>query len=177
MSIEADVRYLKDRLEIQDVVTRYGLGQDLHQGEGDNNVLEQWSSVFAPDATVDYSAAGTPAGISFPALAETMRGKGLDGTGTMSALRRWQHFEGVATVRIEGDIAYAITPHLHTHTDKNGRWNLMEAGMFHDRLERRPEGWRIVHRRLEIHWLDTFESIAPPELADLVDNAPATRDR
>jgi hypothetical protein len=41
----------------------------------------------------------------------------------------------------------------------------MEAGMFHDRLERRPEGWRIVHRRLEIHWLDTFATTAlPPNL-------------
>jgi hypothetical protein len=39
----------------------------------------------------------------------------------------------------------------------------MEAGIFHDRFERRPEGWRIVQRRLEIHWLDTFATIAIPE--------------
>jgi hypothetical protein len=25
-----------------------------------------------------------------------------------------------------------------------------------DRLERRPEGWRITHRMLEILWVDTF---------------------
>ena len=28
--------------------------------------------------------------------------------------------------------------------------------MFVDELERRPEGWRIVHRALEIFWMDTF---------------------
>jgi len=28
--------------------------------------------------------------------------------------------------------------------------------MFVDVFERRPEGWRIAHRTLEILWLDTF---------------------
>ena len=29
-------------------------------------------------------------------------------------------------------------------------------GFFVDDLERRPDGWRIVYRRLEILWMDTF---------------------
>jgi hypothetical protein len=160
MTNEDAIRQLLDRLEIQDVITRYGLGQDLHQRDG--NVLEQWSTVFAPDATVDYSVAGIPAGIGYRELAEHMRGKEPSSVGTMTALRNWQHFEGVASVRVQGDVALAMTPHLHTHTGR-GAWNLMEAGIFHDRLERRAEGWRIVHRRLEIHWLDTFATIPIPQ--------------
>ena len=165
VGIEADVRYLLDRLEIQDVLTRYGLGQDTHQA-GDNDVLEQWDEVFAPDATVDYSVAGGPeAGVSYRALAEFMRGAGLAGGGSMSVLRNWQHLEGVATVTIDGDRATARTPHLHTHKgryDGTDGWNVVEAGIFHDELERRSEGWRITHRRLEIHYVDTFVTQAGP---------------
>lgn len=69
-----------------------------------------------------------------------------------------QHFEGVATVRVEGDSATARSPHIHTHKGRTGSadWNLIQTGYFVDRLERRPEGWRIVHRTLEITWMDTF---------------------
>jgi hypothetical protein len=111
--------------------------------------------VFAPEATVDYAAAGDPpAGVSYRELADFMRRPG----GSMSTLRNWQHFEGLPTVHIDGDTATARTPHIHTHkggTDEAG-WNLIETGFFLDRLERRPEGWRIVHRRLEILWTDAF---------------------
>lgn len=164
MDIDTTVRYLLDRLEIQDVIMRYGLGQDLHQ-DTDHNVLQQWDDVFAPDATVDYSAAGTPAGLSYRELAEFMRGKDSTGGGSMGVLRNWQHLEGHSTVTIDGDTATARTPHLHTHKgryDGTDGWNVIEAGIFHDRFERRPEGWRITHRRLEIHWLDTFTTQAGP---------------
>jgi hypothetical protein len=39
--------------------------------------------------------------------------------------------------------------------------NLFQTGDFVDRLERRPEGWRIVHRTPEITWMDTFLVKAP----------------
>ncbi|QUQ63695.1 nuclear transport factor 2 family protein [Kutzneria sp. CA-103260] len=153
-SIEAQLRHLSDRFEIQDIVVRYGLGQDLHQS-GDNNVLAEWDQVFTPESTVDYSAAGTPSGIGYKELADIMRRPG----GSMSHLRNWQHFEGLPTVLIDGDTATARTPHIHTHKG-NGDWNLIETGFFVDRLERRPEGWRIVHRKLEILWMDTFPTAA-----------------
>jgi hypothetical protein len=153
-SVEERLQYLIDRVEIQDLVMRYGLGQDLHQN-GDNNVLEQWDEVFAPDATVDYSAAGASLeGIGYRELAEAMRGPG----GSMGTIQNWQHFEGAPAVQIDGNSATARTPHIHTHkgdTDGHG-WNLIQTGYFVDRLSRLPEGWRIVHRRLEIVWMDTF---------------------
>jgi hypothetical protein len=154
-SLDARVQYLADRIEIQDVIARYGLGQDLHE-DGDNDVLAQWDDVFTPDGVADYSSTGVPelAGIGFRELVDFMRKPG----GSMRGLKRWQHFQGWSTVTIEGDTATARTPHLHTHqgeTDGIG-WNLMQTGMFVDRLERTPDGWRIAHRTLEILWMDTF---------------------
>jgi hypothetical protein len=66
-------------------------------------------------------------------------------------------------LRIDGDTATARTPHIHTHkggTDEAG-WNPIQTGFFVDQFERRPEGWRIVHRRLEILWMDTFPTTSP----------------
>src|SRR5262245_53230134 len=160
-----DIRYLLDRLEIQDVVARYALGQDTHQGD-EGNVLEQWDDVFTPDAVVDYTAAGGPTTeVGYRELAEFMRGKDFLGGGTMSVLANWQHLQGHTTVTIDGDTAHARTPHLHTHRGRyegEHGWNVVEAGIFHDRFTRRPEGWRIAHRRLEIHGLDTFATQAGP---------------
>ncbi|WP_433136339.1 nuclear transport factor 2 family protein [Actinomadura nitritigenes] len=156
-SVQERLRYLTDRIEIQDLVTRYGLGQDLHQ-DGDNDVLAEWDRVFAPEATVDYSVTGAPLdSVTYKDLARAMRGPG----GSMSGIEHWQHFEGVPTVHIDGDTATARTPHIHTHQGRSGQagWNLIQTGFFVDRLERRPEGWRIVHRRLEILWMDTFPTI------------------
>ncbi|MFB7495826.1 nuclear transport factor 2 family protein [Streptomyces sp. NPDC056161] len=157
-SLDERIRYVEDRLEIQDLIVRYGLGQDLHEG-GDNNVLEQWDAVFAPGATVDYSVTGDASlkGLDHRKLVEVMRGAG----GSMTQLEKWQHFQGFSTVEIAGDTAVARTQHLHTHkgsTDGKG-WNLMQTGFFVDRLERRPEGWRILHRTLEIIWMDTFPTL------------------
>jgi hypothetical protein len=161
--LEAGLRYALDRIAIQEVISLSGIGQDAHQ-DGDNDILEQWRLVFADDATVDYSASGGPSGdATYRELAEFMRGPGLAGGGAMDFVDNWQHLQGVAVVSIDGDSATATTPHLHTHkghTDGNA-WNLIQSGYFQDRLERRPEGWRIVHRRLEITWMDTFA--AAPE--------------
>lgn len=156
--LEQRLQHLEDRIEIQDLMVRYGLGQDLHE-DGDNNVLEQWDSVFAPEARVDYSVAGGPQlkNIPYKDLVDVMRAP----DGSMSGLLKWQHFQGFSTVDIDGDRAVARTQHLHTHkggADGQG-WNLIQTGFFVDRLERRPEGWRIIHRALEIIWMDTFPTV------------------
>lgn len=157
-SLEQRLQYVEDRIEIQDLMVRYGLGQDLHE-DGDNDVLEQWDSVFTPEARVDYSAAGGAQlkDIPYRDLVEVMRGEG----GSMSGLLKWQHFQGFSTVDIDDDRAVARTQHLHTHkgsTDGQG-WNLIQTGFFVDRLERRPQGWRISHRTLEIIWMDSFPTV------------------
>ncbi|WP_369192197.1 nuclear transport factor 2 family protein [Streptomyces sp. R08] len=145
MSTETDIRYLLDRIEIQDVIARYGLGQDLHQPhDPDLNVLEHWSHVFAPGAVLDYTDALGGGPMTMEQMAKWMRGKDLAGGGMTEWFRVWQHLEGHATVTIDGDTATSITPHLHTHETKDGNGNVLAAGLWYDQWERRPEGWRIT---------------------------------
>jgi hypothetical protein len=80
MTWEADLRYVLDRFAIQDVIAKYGLGQDLHQGDNeDQNMLAQWAEVFAPDAVIDASAVGLSAELGLAEYVDFMRGKGPQG--------------------------------------------------------------------------------------------------
>ncbi|PHV66145.1 nuclear transport factor 2 family protein [Williamsia muralis] len=157
-------RHLLDRLEIQDLQARYAIGQDEHQGS-DGDVAEQWREVFAADAELDYSSGGYP-GVraTYPELIEWMRGTAGEG-GVMNVFDNWQHMLGLPTVAIDGDEATARTDLLATHKGKPGprgeSWNLMDACTFYDTLRRIDGKWLITHRRLEVHWLETFAGVAP----------------
>jgi hypothetical protein len=172
MTLQSDIRYLLDRFAIQDVIAGYGLGQDLHQGDNkDQNMLAQWAEVFAPDAVIDASDVGLSAGTGLAEYVDFMRGKdrrGDQGLGRLFVL--WQHREGYATVTVDGDTATAISPFFHTHQTRDGDANVIHTGLWHDRLERRTEGWRIVHRYLENGFFNTFPRIANPH--DLAGNHP-----
>jgi hypothetical protein len=161
MNSDAQIRYLLDRLEIQDLIARYAVGQDAHQH--DDGLLEQWHDVFTQDATVDYSAGGFRKG-TYVELAEWMRGDGIhngDRNGRMHEFTRWQHMLGLPTVTIDGDTATARSDLLATHrakTDSDGEpgWYFNDACTFHDDFVRTVNGWRIAHRLLEVHWADPF---------------------
>ena len=158
-SLEEKVQYLLDRFEIQDVIARYGLGQDLHLPENDPSPADQWNDVFADDAIIDYSEVGFPPSVTVAELTTMMRGE--DGkTGGMALMfSSWQHMEMYGNVTVDGDTATSITPHLHTHPLKDGEGNTLAAGIWHDKWERRPEGWRIVHRRLQDVYVQTLKSM------------------
>jgi hypothetical protein len=80
MTAETDLRYVFDRIAIQDMIAKYGIGQDLHQPDNaDQNILQQWSQVFASDAVIDASSVGYENPIDLITYAEMMRGKGLTG--------------------------------------------------------------------------------------------------
>lgn len=163
MNVERDLQYVLDRLAIQDLVASYGLGQDLHQTGDDNDVLAQWRKIFAADAVIDASAVGAPAAMSLQEYAELLRGPGFDGSAGMPAhFDAWQHREGYATVDIEGGTAVAVSPFLHLHQTRDGAANVIHAGLWHDRLRRLPEGWRITHRSLRDLFFNTFSRIENP---------------
>lgn len=165
MPVETDLRYLLDRIAIQDVIATYGLGQDLHEPDDANqNILEQWSQVFAPDAVIDTSAVGGEGRLGLVEFAELMRGKGLTGeAGLGIVFAKWQHREGHAVVTIDGDKATATSPFLHLHEVREDGSQLIHAGTWLDRLERRPEGWRIVHRSMRQGFFHRFATIPLPE--------------
>ncbi|MCU1494201.1 MAG: hypothetical protein JWO62_1965 [Acidimicrobiaceae bacterium] len=165
MTLEIDVRYLLDRLAIQDLIAKYGMGQDLHQADDDQDVLQQWLEIFAPDAVLDASAVGGPAAMTLQEYAELLRGPNLDGQKGMPVhFDAWQHREGYATVTIEGDTATAVSPFLHLHEARDGGSNLVHAGMWRDTLKRLPQGWRISHRRLQDLFFNTFARVENPKV-------------
>jgi hypothetical protein len=175
MTLQSDVRYALDRFAIQDVIARYGLGQDVHQGDNeDQNMLAQWAEVFTPDAVIDASDVGLSAETGLAEFVDFMRGKDRKGDQGLGRLfGRWQHREGYATVTVDGNTATAVSPFFHTHETRDGNANVIHTGLWHDRLERRAEGWRIVHRRLEDVFFNTFPRIANPD--DLTANDPQDR--
>lgn len=171
MSDADRIQYLFDRLEIQDKVALYGLGQDLHQADsGDPNILEQWGQLFTADAEIDATAAG---GLRYNLndYAELMRGKGLVGgtEGLGLSFNVWQHIEGHATVTIDGDTAHSIAPHWHTHVSRDGKTNTHAVGYWHDDWVRTPEGWRIRVRRIEHLYFQTFPVVDTPPMVSGVD--------
>jgi|SRR6187402_309213 len=148
------LQYLLDRLDIQDTLARYSLGQDSHQGK-DSNILEQWDETFAPDAKVDYSVAGGPVG-TYKELARWMRGDGTT-AGSMGGFANWQHMLSLPIVNVNGDEATARTDFFATHRNKPGQAQDVHynaVGAFHDELVRTPQGWRIAARRLEVYFGD-----------------------
>ncbi|ABY29165.1 nuclear transport factor 2 family protein [Methylorubrum extorquens] len=167
MSIQEDVRYLLDRVEIQDKVSLYGLGQDLHQADNPNkNILEQWNDLFTPDARIDISDLGMPE-CGLVEYAEIMRGKDLRGGGLEVSFKAWQHIEGHANVRIDGDTATSLTLHFHSHEARDGVRNLIDAGYWHDDWVRTPEGWRIRKRRHQALYTNTYPVVAGPAFLDV----------
>lgn len=123
---------------------------------------------------IDASDVGLSAEIGLGEYLDFMCGedrKGDQGLGRLFG--RWQHREGYATATIDGDTATAVSPFFHTHETRDGNANVVHTGLWHDRLEQRPEGWRIVHRRLENGFFHTFARIANPH--DLTAHDPAHR--
>lgn len=167
MSLESDVRYLLDRIEIQDKIALYGLGQDFHQPSDSNkNILEQWSQLFTPDATIDVTSLGLKV-FNLKEYTELMRGKDLKGGGLEVRFKAWQHIEGHGAVTIDGDTAKSVALHFHTHEAREEKANLIDAGYWHDEWVRTPDGWRIKKRRHQSLYTNTYAVV--PNIAFLQD--------
>ncbi len=138
-----DLQQISDRLEIQDVLTRYTRAVD----EGD---WDQLDTVFTPDARIDYTESGGIAG-SFPEakkwLAETLP---AFFTATL-------HTVGQASIEYDGSgdeadvIAYFDNPMLMRAGE--GEPKVVEVGgKYHHRMVRTPEGWRSARLHEELVW-------------------------
>jgi hypothetical protein len=161
LSSDEKIRFLLDRIDIQDTITRYSQGQDSHQGS-DDNILEQWDDVFTEDSRTDYSVAGAPIG-DHRVLAKWMRGDKAQAGSMTGSFQNWQHMLSLPVVRIDGDTATARTDFFATHRGKkaqNINIHYNAAGAFHDQLVRTPKGWRIKARRLEVYFGDPLQIAA-----------------
>ncbi|GAB0102309.1 nuclear transport factor 2 family protein [Nocardia sp. JMUB6875] len=125
---------ISDRLEIEDLMVRYSHAVDTHQWE----LLDE---LFTPDAHIDYTAMGGPAGD----LESTKKFLAA----VMPNFSAFQHLISNSSIRVEGDHATARTmchnPMMVTHAD--GTRQLMLCGLwYHDTFVRVQGEWRIQQR-------------------------------
>ncbi|MCW1384488.1 nuclear transport factor 2 family protein [Novosphingobium sp. KCTC 2891] len=125
-----------DRLAIADLLCRYARGID----RCDEGVLR---AVWWPEAKADYGSG------EVDALAWSG-----DVVTALSAMRRTQHFLGNMIIEIDGTSAEAETycRAWHEVDSADGPQEMEVGGRYLDRLERRGDEWRILHRRYVLDW-------------------------
>ncbi|WP_460353881.1 nuclear transport factor 2 family protein [Mycobacterium sp. ZZG] len=129
------LRQLADRLEIENLLTRYCRAVDS----------KDWAlyrSMFADGARVDYSAAGLFAGTSDDAVGYLTRHQGSITVG--------MHYVTNIEAEIDGDTARVVAMWFNA-VELPGKSGIsFFAGRWHDEMTRTPQGWRIRALRLEV---------------------------
>lgn len=134
------VRALLDRQEVVAVCVRYATALDRRD----------WALLrrcFAPDVVAEFEGMGTLDG--YEAVEAACRG-------ALEPLAASQHLLGNHEVTVDGDAAHASTyfQAQHVRPGTEGGDTYIVAGTYTDRLARDGDGWRIVHRRLDVVWTD-----------------------
>jgi hypothetical protein len=151
-----ELQVIADRIEIEDVLTRYCTALDSRR-------WDLLSEVFAPDGVAEFGDLGGrhegPAAIgSFVASVLA----GLDAS---------QHLLGNEVVRVSGDRAEATCYFQAQHflVSPNGGNTYLVGGTYDDELVRTPAGWRITLRRLTPTWYDGNAGVFTDAAARLAD--------
>jgi len=144
-----DLQALADRLEIQDVLSRYAWALDTKEFDG-------LDDVFTPDARVDYTSSGGEAG-AYPEVKAWL-------AKVLPHFPAYQHFVTNPQITIDGDRATSrsefYNPMVMNKPD-GSRGIFFVGGQYHDRLTRTPAGWRISERVEISVWTDG-DVPAPP---------------
>lgn len=146
MASDIDVRALADRIEIDDLITRYSTALDTR----DFDLLD---TVFAAEADLDYEEVGGFRGdrAAFKAwMAEVA-----------PLFEMWLHHATNRAITLDGDSATVVTYLINPVVLKGRAGVLREGGRYHDRLVRTDDGWRIVARREEPLWHDWPAELRP----------------
>ncbi len=141
MSDPGNADPLDDRAEIVDVLYRYATALDSR----DWDLLRE---VFTEDAVGEYTGR----------IGRTFEGReAITGlvSSALSSLDVSQHVISNPVIQISGDTAesrcYLRAQHYMANPPAGGTTHEV-GGTYHDRLVRTADGWRIVHRRLEVTW-------------------------
>ena len=128
--LRRDVRELKDRAAILDVVNRHARGCDRH----DEDLL---TATYHPDGEDEHGAVRNAG----PAYARFING--------VHAATSQAHTHNITThtCAIDGDTAHAETYVLVALLGPDGGSTTVMSGRYVDRLERRDGQWRIAARR------------------------------
>lgn len=150
------LQQLSDRIEIDDLLTRYATGVDRRD-------WDLWESCFTPDARIDYSAFGGIAGGVKEVRAWLAR--------TMPIFGMTQHMVINREVAIDGDTARCRSGFYNPMTwpSKEGEPTRLsiDGGYYCDVLVRTPQGWRIRERVEEFSYSTrTMKLFGPPPPGD-----------
>lgn len=141
---------LADRLEIDDLLTRYATGVDRKE-------WDLWETCFTEDAHIDYTAfGGTKGGV------KDVR-KWLEET--MAGFPMCQHLVINREVQIDGDTATARSGFYNPMGVPNGDKPpklFFCGGWYHDKLVRTANGWRIRERSEEFAYNTMTQEVIHP---------------
>jgi hypothetical protein len=135
-----DLQQLSDRLEIDDLLTRYTRAVD--SGEWD-----RLDDVFTRDARIDYTATGGIAA-TYPEIKAWL-------PTVLKLFPRRQHILMQREVTLDGDTAKVVAYFLNPMVlePPGGSEQLWEfGGLYHHSLVRTADGWRSRELREELIW-------------------------
>jgi 3-phenylpropionate/cinnamic acid dioxygenase small subunit len=139
--MDPTVQFLVDRIEIDDLLTRYA-------GAVDARDWERLDTVFAPRAELDYRSAGGIRG-HYPEVRQWL-------SDVLPIFTWTQHLVVNRSVTIDpGGTTARARSDFHNPNQTvidDEPWLFVVGGRYHDRLERLPAGWRITHRVEETLW-------------------------
>ena len=132
-----DLQAVHDKLEIHELLARYARGVDLED-------WELWKSVFTPDATLDYTSAGAPAGSSDEIAAWL--------EAAMATIPMKQHYITNIEVDLDGDRARVRAMFFNPMQLPGVDGQSSCGGYYHHDLVRTPDGWRSTRLVEESLW-------------------------
>ena len=141
---------LADRIEIDDLLTRYATGVDRKQ-------WDLWETCFTEDAFIDYSAFGGTSGHVKEVRAWLEK--------TMEGFSMTQHLVGNREICIEGDTATARSLFFNpmgVPSEEGPPRLFFCGGYYHDKLVRTEQGWRIRERVEEFGYNTMTQSVIQP---------------
>jgi 3-phenylpropionate/cinnamic acid dioxygenase small subunit len=147
---ERSLEAIADRLEIEEVLTRYAWALDTKEFDG-------LDDVFTPDAFVDYTSAGGIKG-SYPDVKAWL-------SQVLPHFPAYQHLVTNKHIEIDGDTATSRAGFYNPmgQQQKDGSLSFFYVGgEYHDKLVRTDQGWRIAERVEKTIWTDGNVPAAPP---------------
>jgi 3-phenylpropionate/cinnamic acid dioxygenase small subunit len=147
---DVSLQAIADRLEIEDVLSRYAWSIDTKNFDG----LDE---VFTADAHVDYTSAGGIKG-AYPEVKAWL-------ANVLPHFPAYQHLVTNKDIRINGDTATSraefYNPMMNAKPDGSTTFFFV-GGEYHDDLVRTPQGWRIKQRIEKSVWADGDVPATPP---------------
>ena len=147
---ERSLEAIADRLEIEEVLTRYAWALDTKQFDG-------LDDVFTPDAFVDYTSAGGIKG-DYPEVKAWL-------AQVLPHFPAYQHLVTNKDITIDGDRATSRAGFYNPmgQATKDGALSyFFVGGEYHDKLVRTDKGWRIAERVEKTIWTDGNVPATPP---------------